>query len=218
MRIILLGPPGAGKGTQADLLSEHFSIPKISTGDMLRAAVKAESVLGQKAKQCMNSGQLVPDDLIIALVVERISHADCHNGFLLDGFPRTLSQAHSLRNQEIKIDDVINISVPDELIVERISGRLVHPASGRTYHVKFNPPKNSGLDDETGEALIHREDDKAETVRERLQVYRRQTEPLEKYYQEWSAAGDKLAPQYHQVNGVGTVESVHEAICQFLSA
>lgn len=216
MRIILLGPPGAGKGTQADLLCAHFQIPKISTGDMLRAAVKAQSPLGIQAKECMNAGQLVPDDLIIALVAERIVEADCAQGFLFDGFPRTLAQAQSLREQAIKIDAVVNIVVPDAEIVERISGRLMHPASGRTYHTSFNPPKIDGKDDETGEALIQREDDKAETVLARLNVYRAQTEPLVKYYSEWQAKGDALAPHYYQVDGVGKVAKVHEAICRLL--
>ena len=216
MRIILLGPPGAGKGTQADLLCEHYQIPRISTGDMLRAAVKAQSSLGIKAKECMNSGQLVPDDLTIALVAERIVQSDCKAGFLFDGFPRTLSQAQSLRDQNVKIDAVVNIVVPDEEIVERISGRLVHAASGRSYHKRFNPPKVAGKDDETGEPLIQREDDKAETVLERLNVYRRQTEPLVKYYREWQKAGDLLAPRYYQIDGVGKVAAVHEAICQLL--
>lgn len=216
MRIILLGPPGAGKGTQADLLCAHFQIPKISTGDMLRAAVKAQSSLGVKAKEYMNAGQLVPDDLIIALVAERIVEPDCAHGFLFDGFPRTLAQAQSLREQAIKIDAVVNIVVPDEEIVERISGRLVHPASGRSYHETFNPPKTAGKDDETGEALIQREDDKAETVLARLNVYREQTEPLVKYYREWQKEGDALAPHYYQVDGVGKVAEVHQAICRLL--
>ncbi len=212
MRIILLGPPGAGKGTQANLLCQRYQIPKISTGDMLRAAVKAESVLGQKAKQFMHAGQLVPDDLIIALVAERIVKMDCANGFLLDGFPRTISQAQSLRQQEIKIDFVINIVVPDDDIVARISGRLMHPASGRTYHKTLNPPQQEGIDDLTGESLIHREDDKAETVLERLEVYRQQTQPLVDYYTAWLATGDVHAPQYAQVNGCGKVNEVQQRI------
>lgn len=216
MRIILLGPPGAGKGTQGDLLCTKLGVPKISTGDMLRAAVKADSALGQKAKTYMNSGQLVPDALIIALVAERIAQADCQKGFLLDGFPRTISQAKNLQDQKIKIDHVINMVVPDEEVIERISGRLIHPDSGRVYHRRYHPPQMEGKDDETGEPLIQREDDKEETVRARLAVYKKQTEPLVDYYTALSEKGDEFAPLYDQVEGTGSTKDVNDRIMKIL--
>lgn len=212
MRIILLGPPGAGKGTQAQLLSSRFDIPKISTGDMLRAAVKAETPLGVEAKKIMDSGKLVSDEVMIALVKERIDQPDCEKGFLLDGFPRTIAQADALREAHIKIDFVIEIDVPDEEIIERMSGRMVHPPSGRIYHRVHNPPKTPGKDDVTGEALVHRDDDSEETVRKRLEVYHEETQPLIAYYQRWKASGDAEAPEYHRILGVGPLEAVSERL------
>src|SRR5205823_9893712 len=199
MRLILLGAPGAGKGTQAAFICQKFGIPQISTGDMLRAAVKAGTPLGVAAKKVMDAGGLVSDDIIIGLVKERIAQPDCVNGFLFDGFPRTIPQADAMKSAGVKIDVVLEIDVPDEAIIERMSGRRVHVASGRTYHVKFNPPKVAGRDDVTGEPLIQREDDKEETVTRRLAVYHQQTEPLVAYYREWAASGDKGAPEYRQV-------------------
>lgn len=206
MRIILLGAPGAGKGTQAAFITKKFNIPQISTGDMLRAAVKAESPLGLKIKTVMETGGLVSDDIIIALVKERILADDCANGFLLDGFPRTIPQAEALREAGVEIDHVIEIAVEDEEIVSRIAGRRMHPASGRTYHIEHNPPKVAGKDDETGDDLIQRDDDKEETVRHRLSVYHSQTKPLVAFYQELAAANDSL--KYSAVEGVGSVEEI----------
>lgn len=211
MRVILLGPPGAGKGTQAKFICEKFGIPQISTGDMLRAAVKAGTPLGLQVKEVMASGGLVSDDTIIALVKERIQEPDCANGFLFDGFPRTIPQAEALKDSGVKIDVVLEIAVPDEEIIKRMSGRRVHEASGRTYHVVYNPPKVEGKDDVTGEPLIQREDDKEETVRKRLEVYHSQTAPLVTFYQEW-AAQDTSAPRYARVEGVGSVEEIQQRV------
>ncbi|MFO7787280.1 MAG: adenylate kinase [Halospina sp.] len=216
MRIILLGPPGAGKGTQAAYLTEAFGIPQISTGDMLRGHVKAGTELGRKAQEVMNAGQLVSDDLIIGMLKERIAEDDCKNGYLLDGVPRTIPQAESLQEQGIKIDYVVEISVDDEEIVERLSGRRIHEPSGRVYHVKHMPPKEDGKDDETGEPLIQREDDKEETVRKRLQVYREETEPLVKFYQELEAKNPGNAPHYVRIEGVGSTESIRDRIISTL--
>ena len=210
MRLILLGAPGAGKGTQAAFICKQFGIPQISTGDMLRAAVKAGTPLGIKAKKVMDSGALVSDDIIIGLVKERIAQPDCANGFLFDGFPRTIPQAEAMRNAGVKLDVVLEIDVPDESIIERMSGRWVHPASGRTYHVKFNPPRNDLKDDATGEDLIQREDDKEATVRRRLEVYHDQTRPLVDYYAKWAAGGDAQAPRYRRISGLGTVDEIRQ--------
>jgi adenylate kinase len=208
MRLILLGPPGAGKGTQAATICQHFGIPQISTGDMLRAAVKAGTPLGLAAKKVMDAGALVSDDIIIGLVKERIAQPDCTNGFLFDGFPRTIPQAEAMKAAAVLLDAVLEIDVPDAAIIERMSGRRVHPASGRTYHVKFNPPKVAGKDDATGEPLIQRDDDKEDTVRKRLEVYQNQTRPLVAYYSAWAAKGDKSAPRYRKISGVGSVEDI----------
>ena len=208
MRLILLGPPGAGKGTQAASITDAYGIPQISTGDMLRAAVKAGSPLGLKAKAVMDSGALVSDDIIIGLVKERITEADCANGFLFDGFPRTIVQADALKDAGVKIDYVLEIDVPFEAIIERMSGRRSHPASGRTYHVKFNPPKVANVDDETGEALIQRDDDKEETVKTRLDVYSAQTRPLVSYYSDWAQRDPANAPKYRAISGTGSVEEI----------
>lgn len=208
MRLILLGAPGAGKGTQAAFIKEKFGIPQISTGDMLRAAVKAGTPLGVAAKQVMDSGGLVSDDIIIGLVKERLKEADCANGYLFDGFPRTIPQADALKEAGVSLDYVLEIDVPHSEIIERMSGRRVHAASGRTYHVKFNPPKVAGKDDETGEDLIQRDDDKEETVRKRLDVYEAQTRPLVDYYSKWAASGDAKAPQYRKIAGLGSVEDI----------
>ncbi len=208
MRIILLGAPGAGKGTQATFIKEKFNIPQISTGDMLRAAVKAGSKLGLEAKGHMDSGGLVPDAVIIGLVSERIKEADCANGFLFDGFPRTIPQAEAMKNAGVAIDYVVEIDVPDEAIVERMSGRRSHPASGRTYHVKFNPPKVAGKDDLTGEDLVQRIDDHEDTVKKRLDVYHSQTKPLVKYYVDWANSGLQGAPKHVFVSGVGEMETI----------
>ena len=212
MRFILLGPPGAGKGTQATFITQKFGIPQISTGDMLRAAIKAGTELGMKAKKLMDAGQLVPDDVILGLVQDRIAEADCKGGFLFDGFPRTLAQAEAMKTAAVKIDYVIEIAVPDEEIVKRMSGRRVHLASGRTYHVEFNPPKVADKDDVTGEPLIQRADDKAETVKQRLDVYHAQTKPLIEYYAKWQATGDPLAPKHRKVIGIGAVEEIRNRI------
>lgn len=208
MRLILLGAPGAGKGTQAAFICRKYAIPQISTGDMLRAAVKAGTELGLAAKKVMDSGALVSDDIIIGLVKERIAQPDCANGFLFDGFPRTIPQADALKAAGVKLDIVLEIDVPDEAIVERMSGRRVHVASGRTYHVRYNPPKADGKDDETGEDLIQREDDKEETVRHRLHVYQSQTRPLVEYYSRWAATGDPQAPRYRKISGIGSVDEI----------
>ena len=212
MRLILLGPPGAGKGTQAAFLKERYDIPQISTGDMLRAAVKAGTPLGIAAKTIMDAGQLVSDDIIIGLVKDRLRDSDCRNGYLFDGFPRTIPQADALKDAQVALDYVVEIDVDDASIIERMSGRRVHPASGRTYHLKFNPPKIAGKDDVTGEALIQRDDDKEETVRKRLEVYRQQTRPLVDYYSKWAAAGDPQAPKYRRIEGVGSVDAIREAM------
>ena len=212
MKIILLGGPGAGKGTQSGYIKEKFGIPQISTGDMLRAAVKAGTPLGVEAKKVMDAGGLVSDDIIIGLVKERIQEADCANGFLFDGFPRTLAQADALKVGGIDIDAVVEIAVDDKEIIRRMSGRRVHLASGRTYHVVFNPPKVEGKDDETGEDLIQRDDDQEETVRKRLDVYHAQTAPLIGYYSAWAASGEAKAPRYIKVNGIGKVEGVRDEI------
>jgi adenylate kinase len=208
MRLILLGPPGAGKGTQAAFIREKFGIPQISTGDMLRAAVKAGTPLGIAAKKVMDAGQLVSDDIIIGLVKERLKHLDCARGYLFDGFPRTIPQAESMKAAAVPIDCVLEIDVPDDLIITRMSGRRVHAASGRIYHVKFNPPKVEGRDDQTGEPLIQRDDDREETVKKRLEVYRAQTQPLVEYYRRWAASDDARAPKYRRISGVGALEEV----------
>ena len=208
MRMILLGAPGAGKGTQAAFLCKHYGIPQVSTGDMLRGAVKAGTPLGIAAKKVMDSGALVSDDIIIGLVKERIAQPDCANGFLFDGFPRTIAQAEAMKSAGVKLDAVLEIDVPDSAIIERMSGRLFHIASGRSYHVKFNPPKVPGKDDVTGEPLIQRDDDKEDTVRKRLQVYQDQTRPLVDYYTRWKATGDAAAPRYCKIDGSGSVEQI----------
>lgn len=208
----MLGAPGAGKGTQAGFIRDHFAIPQISTGDILRQAVKEGTELGIMAKKIMDSGALVPDDIIIDLVRERVSQPDCHNGFLFDGFPRTIPQADALKAAAIMIDYIIEIDVPDAEIIRRLSGRRVHPASGRVYHVVFNPPKRPGLDDITGEALIQRDDDKEETVRRRLEVYHSQTRPLIDYYSNWSASKEAGAPTYIKVSGIGDVQTIRNNI------
>jgi adenylate kinase len=208
VRLILLGPPGAGKGTQAGFIRSRFAIPQISTGDMLRAAVKAGTPLGVAAKRVMDAGQLVSDDIIIGLVKERLREPDCAAGYLFDGFPRTIPQAEALRAAAVPIDYVLEIDVPDEEIVARMSGRRVHAASGRSYHVAFNPPRVAGRDDATGEPLIQRDDDSEETVKKRLEVYRAQTRPLVDYYGKWAASGDARAPKYRRISGLGAVETI----------
>ncbi|WP_422015945.1 adenylate kinase [Roseateles sp.] len=208
MRLILLGAPGAGKGTQAAFICKQFGIPQISTGDMLRAAVKAGTPLGLKADAVMKSGALVSDDLIIDLVKERIAQPDCAAGFLFDGFPRTIPQADAMKAAGVKLDYVLEIDVPFDAIIERMSGRRSHAASGRTYHVKFNPPKVDGQDDVTGEPLVQRDDDKEETVKKRLDVYSAQTRPLVDYYSQWAATGDAHAPKYRRIEGVGSVDDI----------
>ena len=208
MRLILLGAPGAGKGTQAAFICKRYGIPQISTGDMLRAAVKAGSELGIAAKKVMDAGGLVSDDIIIGLVKERIAQPDCSQGFLFDGFPRTIVQADAMKAANVSLDLVLEIDVPDEAIVERMSGRRVHPASGRVYHVVYNPPKVPGKDDETGEELIHRADDAVETVKNRLEVYKRQTRPLIDYYSKWAASGEPNAPRYRKISGTGSVDEI----------
>ncbi len=217
MKLILLGAPGAGKGTQAAFLCQKFSIPQISTGDMLRAAVKAGTELGLAAKKVMDAGGLVSDDIIIGLVKERIQQADCANGFLFDGFPRTIPQAEAMKAAGVKIDYVLEIDVPDSAIIQRMSGRRVHVASGRTYHVVFNPPKVAGKDDATGEDLIQREDDKEETVRKRLDIYHQQTRPLVDYYGNWSATGEAAAPKCRKISGEGSVDEITTRALQALA-
>jgi len=217
MRLILLGPPGAGKGTQAQKICESYQIPQISTGDMLRAAVKSGSELGQQLKEVMGSGALVSDDLIIELVKERIAEPDCEGGFLFDGFPRTIPQAQALKDAGIKIDHVVEISVPDSEIVDRMSGRRSHPGSGRVYHIKYNPPKVEGKDDVTGEPLVQRDDDKEETVQKRLAVYHKQTAPLVNFYRQLAAEGSS-APKYHEITGVGSVDEIAAQISEALQS
>jgi adenylate kinase len=217
MRLILLGAPGAGKGTQANFICQKYGIPQISTGDMLRAAVKASTPLGLQAKSVMDSGGLVSDDLIINLVKERIAQSDCAKGFLFDGFPRTIPQAEAMKAAGVKLDYVLEIDVPFDAIVERMSGRRSHPASGRTYHVKFNPPKVQGQDDVTGEPLVQRPDDQEETVLKRLEVYSAQTRPLVDYYANWAKADAASAPQYRAISGTGSVESITERAFAALS-
>ena len=212
MRAILLGGPGAGKGTQANYIKQRYNIPQISTGDMLRAAVKEGTPLGLQAKKVMDAGGLVSDSIIIGLVKERIAQDDCTNGFLFDGFPRTIAQAEALKNDGVDIDAVVEIDVDDDEIIKRMSGRRVHAASGRSYHIIYNPPKVTGNDDETGEDLMQRADDTEETVRERLRVYHEQTEPLIGYYSEWATATTAMAPKYIKVNGIGQVEAVRDQI------
>ncbi|MEY3628615.1 MAG: hypothetical protein RLY91_381 [Pseudomonadota bacterium] len=216
MRLILLGPPGAGKGTQAAFITEHYGIPQISTGDMLRAAVKAGTPLGVAAKKIMDAGGLVSDDIIIGLVKDRLQQADCQSGYLFDGFPRTIPQADALKHANVGLDFVVEIAVPEEDIIERMSGRRVHPASGRSYHVRFNPPKVAEKDDLTGEPLVQRDDDKEQTVRHRLQVYRDQTRPLVDYYSAW-ASTDAKAPRYRKVEGVGSVDEIKNKIFRALA-
>lgn len=217
MNIILLGPPGAGKGTQAKFICEHFDIPQISTGDMLRAAINAGTQLGIAAKKVMDEGQLVSDDIIMGLIKERITEPDCANGFLLDGVPRTIPQAQGIRDYDISIDVVVEISVADDVIVERMSGRWSHPASGRVYHETFNPPKVPGVDDVTGEPLIQREDDNEVTVRKRLEVYQKQTEPLIQFYQQWDDTQSGRKPHYIRVDGEGDVDAISATVLNRLS-
>ena len=218
MRIVLLGGPGAGKGTQAAFITGRYEIPQISTGDMLRAAIRCGSALGGRAAALMDAGQLVPDEIIIGLVEERIAAADCVNGFLLDGFPRTIPQAAAMRAREVRIDAVVEIAVPDDEIIERMSGRRVHPGSGRTYHVRFNPPAREGSDDVTGEPLVQREDDREATVRHRLAVYHEQTKPIVGYYRQWNEEEPRLAPKVLRVDGIGTLEDVRERAFAALDA
>lgn len=215
MRLILLGAPGAGKGTQATFIKEKFNIPQISTGDMLRAAVKAGTALGLEAKKFMDAGGLVPDEVIIGMIKERIQDADCKDGFLFDGFPRTIPQAEAMKQAGVDIDYVVEIDVPDEEIIKRMSGRRMHLASGRTYHVIFNPPKVTGKDDVTGEELVQRDDDKEETVMKRLEVYHSQTKPLVEYYSSWAKNSDK-APQYVKVDGIGKMDDIKQQIFEAL--
>ncbi|HEY3076200.1 MAG TPA: adenylate kinase [Burkholderiales bacterium] len=212
MRLILLGPPGAGKGTQANFIREKYGIPQISTGDMLRAAVKAGTPLGLAAKKVMDAGQLVSDDIIIGLVTDRLREPDCKRGYLFDGFPRTIPQAEAMKEARVPIDRVLEIDVPDDEIIQRMSGRRVHPASGRSYHVKFHPPKREGHDDVTGEPLIQRDDDREETVKHRLEVYRKQTRPLVDYYARWAASGDAKAPKLRKISGLGAVDEIKRRV------
>lgn len=217
MRIMLLGGPGAGKGTQALKLTDYYKIPQISTGDMLRAAIAAGTELGKNAKAIMDAGKLVSDDIIIDLVKDRLQQPDCKNGFLFDGFPRTIPQADALKSANIRLDHVVEIAVPDEEIISRISGRRVHPASGRVYHVRFNPPRIDGVDDLSGEPLVQRDDDKEATIRKRLEVYHQQTEPLINYYQQWSQSNTPQAPSFHRVSGIGSVEAIFSNIIKELN-
>jgi adenylate kinase len=217
MRLILLGAPGAGKGTQANFIKEKYNIPQISTGDMLRAAIKAGTELGLAAKKVMDAGQLVSDEIIIGLVKARLQEPDCASGYLFDGFPRTIAQADAMKDAGVKVDYVLEIAVPDESIIERMDGRRCHPGSGRVYHVKFNPPKEEGKDDVTGEPLVQRDDDKAETVKKRLDVYHNQTEVLLSYYNNWAASGDAVAPKYRRIEGVGPVEEIRDRAFAALS-
>ncbi len=212
MRLILLGGPGAGKGTQAGFLTQRYGIPQISTGDMLRAAVKAQTAMGIEAKKVMDAGDLVSDDIIIGLVKERIKESDCANGFLFDGFPRTIAQADALKEAQVHLDAVVEIDVDNDEIIKRMSGRRIHEPSGRSYHLQYNPPKVEGKDDVTGEPLIQREDDTEETVRYRLDVYEQQTAPLKQYYGKWAATKDANAPAYIRIDGIGTVENIRDAI------
>ncbi len=212
MRVILLGGPGAGKGTQANYMKEKYGIPQISTGDMLRAAVKAGTPMGVEAKKVMDAGGLVSDEIILGLIDERLKQDDCKNGYLFDGFPRTLAQADALKDKGVIVDAVVEIDVDDDEIIKRMGGRRVHMDSGRTYHVVFNPPKEEGKDDETGEPLIQRDDDQEETVRARLGVYHDQTEPLINYYSTWAASGEAGAPGYVKINGIGKVDEIRDAI------
>lgn len=212
MKIILLGMPGAGKGTQAQFLTEKFKIPQISTGDMLRAAIKNQTPMGKEAKKHMDRGALVPDEIVIELVKQRVREPDCANGFIVDGFPRTIPQADALRLAGIDIDFVVELDVKDDEILRRMSGRRVHPASGRSYHIEFNPPKAPGKDDATGEDLVQRPDDKEETVRQRIAIYHAQTKPLIDYYAKWSASGDSLAPRHVRVQGTGTVDECRQRL------
>ncbi|MDX1838236.1 adenylate kinase [Legionella taurinensis] len=218
MRLMLLGGPGAGKGTQALKLINYFGIPQISTGDMLRSAIAAGTELGKNAKAIMDAGKLVSDEIIIALVKERLQQSDCRKGFLFDGFPRTIPQADALKTAGIKLDHVIEIAVPDSEIINRISGRRVHVASGRVYHVTFNPPLKAGLDDATGEPLIQRADDSEATIQKRLDVYHQQTEPLIDYYQSWANTRDPLAPRFHRVSGLGSVDTIFTNILSAINA
>ncbi|HSH08576.1 MAG TPA: adenylate kinase [Burkholderiales bacterium] len=218
MRIILLGPPGAGKGTQASYLCARYNVPQISTGDMLRAAIKSGTPLGQAAKAVMDKGQLVSDDIVVTLVKERLRQPDCARGYLFDGFPRTLAQAQAMRAADLQVDILLEIDVPDTEIIARMAGRRVHLASGRTYHVKFNPPKVPDRDDLTGEPLIQRDDDREETVRRRLQVYHAQTQPLVAYYETWAAAGDARAPRHLRISGSGGVEEIRDRAFAALDA
>ncbi|WP_006788163.1 adenylate kinase [Thiorhodospira sibirica] len=216
MRLILLGAPGAGKGTQAQFITEKYNIPQIATGDMLRAAVKAGTPLGLEAKKIMDSGGLVSDEIIIGLIRERLKQSDCANGFLLDGFPRTIPQADALKAEGIDLDYVIEFAVPDEEIIKRLSGRRVHPGSGRIYHILYNPPKVEGKDDLTGEDLIHRDDDNEATVRRRLEVYHSQTEPLLSFYSQWAQTGSPDAPKYVTIQGIGSVDGIRDNILKAL--
>ena len=210
MRLILVGPPGAGKGTQAAFICGRYGIPQVSTGDMLRSAAKAGTAVGLAAKRLMDAGQLVSDDIIIGLVLERLKQPDCATGYLFDGFPRTLPQAEAMKRAGVAIDYVLEIDVPDEEIILRMGGRRVHPASGRTYHIRFNPPQREGFDDLSGEPLVQRADDREDTVRKRLEVYHAQTQPLIQYYRQWQASGDARAPRHHRISGSGGVDEVRE--------
>lgn len=217
MRLILLGPPGAGKGTQSTFISERFAIPQISTGDMLRGAIKLGTPLGLSVKRAMDAGQLVDDDVIVALVKERLKAPDCANGYLFDGFPRTIPQAEAMKLGSVPLDYVLEIDVPDKAIIERMAGRRVHPPSGRTYHVKFNPPKVPGKDDVTGEDLVQRLDDLEETVRRRLEIYHDQTSQLVAYYDKWAASGDPKAPRHRTISGMGSVEEIRNRVFEALT-